>query len=118
MISAPVPRRTIATATPIRRAFHVHPDGSHSVGRTGNDQRLAVAPGERIVGGPRTGGNLENIVAVRIERHHALAIAYVDVPQFIHRHAIATPLAELTHVGERAVALDVEDPRAALVIVV
>ena len=30
-----------------------------------------------------------------IEGHHALAVADVDVPHFIHRHAIASPFGEL-----------------------
>src|SRR5687768_9550897 len=82
MRSLLVPRRT--TATPIPCTPHIHPDGSHLVYGTSNEQRLTIPSSERVVGCPRAGGNRQYVSAVGIERHHPLSIADIDVPQFIH----------------------------------
>src|SRR3569833_1546970 len=100
MRSLLVPRRTVAA--PVLCAFHIHPDGGHSVNGTGDEQSLAVPSGERVVGCSGAGGNYQDVIAIRIERHHTLSIADVDVPQFIHGHAITAPVGELPHVEERA----------------
>lgn len=41
--------------------LHVHPDGSHLVDRTGDEQHLAIPPGERVVGCPGAGGNFQDV---------------------------------------------------------
>src|SRR4051812_36539652 len=107
----------VARATIVTRSPHVHADGGDAVVGTGDEERLAVAARERVVGGSAGDGNVEDIVALRVERHHTRAIADVDVAAFIHRHAISTPVAELAHVGERAVTLDVEYPGSTVIVV-
>src|SRR5688572_15337028 len=90
----------------------VHANGGDAVHGAGDEQRLAVPTREGVVGGAASRGNGEDVRAVRVEGHHAFAIADVHIAELVHRHAVATPVGELAHVPERAITLDVEHPGA------
>src|SRR5690349_7736260 len=75
--AAPPPTITICRkllTAGIPRAPDRHADGGHLVHGTRDEQRLAIAPGERVVGRATTRGDLQDVVAVGIERQHAFAV--------------------------------------------
>src|SRR3954471_24700557 len=57
---------------------HLHANGGDAIRGTCDEQSPAIAAGERIVGRATADGNLQDVVALRIEGQHAFAVADVD----------------------------------------
>ena len=81
------------------------------------NKSLLFRPAKVLLVAARAKGNCQDVVSIGVKTHHALSIADIDISQFIHRHAIASPFGKLAHVGERAVRIDVKDPRSTFAVV-